>query len=153
MLDGIQTARQLAYRARRNLRLSWLMLRMAGGVILFSAFVKLLPLSRALELISPQRRSVLMPAVSPQRLAALLDGLLRKNVLAFTPTCWKRAAVLHRYLALSGIETRIVFGVRKAGENVLAGHAWLEAEGRPFLEATPPDYIVTYTFPEPGNAR
>jgi len=29
----------------------------------------------------------------------------------------------------------------------VAGHAWLEREGRPILENTPPEYVVTYSFP------
>jgi hypothetical protein len=77
----------------------------------------------------------------------LIDALLGLNVLCFTPTCWKRAPVLHRYLALQGIQTRIIFGVRKESDAALAGHAWLEADGRPLLEATPPRYTRTYSFP------
>jgi hypothetical protein len=55
--------------------------------------------------------------------------------------------VLYRYLALHGIETRVVFGVRKEDEGLLAGHAWLEADGQPLLEAKSPDYSITYSFP------
>jgi hypothetical protein len=65
----------------------------------------------------------------------------------FTPTCWKRAPVLHRYLARRGIETRIVFGVRRDGEDALSGHAWLERGGEPLLETDAPNYRVTYSFP------
>jgi hypothetical protein len=84
------------------------------------------------------------------RLARLLDSVLAADFWVFTPTCWKRAPVLHRYLALSGIETRVLFGVRReggGGGDALSGHAWLEAGGRPLLEPTPPDYKVTYSFP------
>jgi len=81
------------------------------------------------------------------RLARLLDSVLAADFWVFTPTCWKRAPVLHRYLALCGIETRIRFGVRREGEDTLSGHAWLEACGEPILEKTPPDYKVTYSFP------
>jgi hypothetical protein len=77
----------------------------------------------------------------------VLDSVLATDFWVFTPTCWKRAPVLHRFLALRGIETRIVFGVRREGEDTLSGHAWLEREGRPLLEADAPDYRVTYSFP------
>ena len=40
----------------------------------------------------------------------------------------------------------VVFGVRKGEEN-LAGHAWLERDGRPFLEEREPDYVVTFRYP------
>ncbi|HET7288167.1 MAG TPA: lasso peptide biosynthesis B2 protein, partial [Pyrinomonadaceae bacterium] len=69
------------------------------------------------------------------------------DFLIFTPVCWKRAAVLHRYLSRSGIPTRIIFGVRNESGGKVAGHAWLEREGHPILESTPPEYVVTYSFP------
>ena len=81
------------------------------------------------------------------RVAEPLDVLLSADVLFLPPTCWKRAPVLYRFLALEGIETRVVFGVRKESQDVLAGHAWLEAGGRPLFEKTLPDYKVTFSFP------
>jgi hypothetical protein len=65
----------------------------------------------------------------------------------FKPSCWKRAAVLHRYLLRNGINTRIVFGVRNENGGKMAGHAWLETDGNPILENSPPEYVVTYSFP------
>ena len=55
--------------------------------------------------------------------------------------------MLYRYLALDGVRTRIVFGVSKRGDGLLDGHAWLEADGRPLLEAKNPEFTVTYSFP------
>ena len=55
--------------------------------------------------------------------------------------------MLHRYLLRNGIQTRIIFGVRNEADGKVAGHAWLEAEGEPILETTPPEYVVTYRFP------
>lgn len=128
---------------------AFLLLRMAGWVALLSLLIKLLPLPRVLSLVADASRANVPrnPRMNEQRLAQLLDALLAINVLCFTPTCWKRAPVLHRYLALNGIETRIIFGVRKEKESLLAGHAWLEADGRPLLEASPPQYTPTYSFP------
>ncbi|MCA1591845.1 MAG: lasso peptide biosynthesis B2 protein [Acidobacteria bacterium] len=73
--------------------------------------------------------------------------LLATDFWIFTPTCWKRAPVLYRYLALHGIESRVLFGVRRDGEGLLDGHAWLEAKGRPLLETTAPTYKVTFSYP------
>jgi hypothetical protein len=111
--------------------------------------VKFMPLPRALGVVAPSRLGTATnnPDEAQAALARLLDSVLASNFWVFTPTCWKRAPVLHRYLALRGIETRIVFGVRRAGDNALSGHAWLEREGRPLLEAEAPDYRVTYSFP------
>jgi hypothetical protein len=81
------------------------------------------------------------------RTARLLDALLAADVWCFTPTCWKRAPVLYRFLALQGIETRVLFGVRRTGEGALDGHAWVEAAGEPVLEKTAPDFSVTFSYP------
>jgi hypothetical protein len=127
----------------------FLLLRMAGWVILLSVLIKFFPLPKVLSLLATptHRQKPKHQRISQQRLAQLVDRLLGMNFLCFTPTCWKRAPVLHRYLALNGIETRIIFGLRKEKETLLAGHAWLEADGRPLLEASTPHYIPTYSFP------
>ncbi|HZH29309.1 MAG TPA: lasso peptide biosynthesis B2 protein [Pyrinomonadaceae bacterium] len=126
-----------------------LLVRMAAWVALLSFLIKLLPLPRVLSLVAgtSHERKARSSRMTEQRLGLLVDALLGLNVLCFTPTCWKRAPVLHRYLALQGIRTRIIFGVRKENDAALAGHAWLEADGRPLLEATPPRYTRTYSFP------
>jgi hypothetical protein len=122
---------------------------MAGWVTFVTVCLKAMPLHRVLEIVSPRRhRPVKKDSVElSEKLARQLDQLLDFNILCFTPTCWKRAAVLHRYLALNGIETRVVFGVRKDVDEALAGHAWIEADGVPILESTDPEYTVTYIFP------
>ena len=134
----------------RKPRDAWLVVRLAAWVAAVSALVKFLPLPRVLSLVSTSPRG---PAgadgFSGERVARLLDTLLAADVLCFTPTCWKRATVLHRYLALGGRETRIVFGMRKGGGRLLDGHAWLEDRAGALFEAVPPDYTVTYSFPSP----
>lgn len=54
--------------------------------------------------------------------------------------------LLHRYLALNGVATRLMFGIEKPTGSCLAGHSWLELNEQPFLEAQPPQYVVTYSF-------
>ena len=126
-----------------------LVVGMARDVALLSLCVRLWPLPRALSALAPREppRSLRCPVVSDERLVELLDALLGVDALCFTPTCWKRAAVLHRRLALRGRETRIVFGVRRGYEESLSGHAWLEGGGVPLYEVEDPAYSVTYTFP------
>jgi hypothetical protein len=126
-----------------------IVLRMAFWVAALTLLVRFLPITRALALLTPRRRPA--PPVSRQEVqsevARLLDLLLSADFWIFTPTCWKRAPVLHRFLALRGIETRVVFGVRKDEADALSGHAWLEAGGQPVLETTPPDYTATFSHP------
>ena len=138
----------------RNPGQSILIFRMAIWVSILSILVKLQPLPRALRFVAPKTDRV-PPHSGEERsreqtersLAHAIDLLLGTDLLVFKPVCWKRATILHRYLALNGIATRIVFGVRKEKDGAISGHAWLETRGGPLLEKTAPDYVVTYTFP------
>jgi len=132
---------------------AFLLLRMAGWVTVLSLAVKALPLPRALGLLSTRTRprAQIREAATKKRLADSIDLLLKADLLILKPICWKRAAVLHRYLALNGISTRIQFGMRREADGSLSGHAWLEESGSPILEATPPNYAVTYSFPSSEN--
>lgn len=133
----------------RNPREAFLLFRMASWVVLLSALIRIQPLPRVLKLMTPRTigKVPLKQSHSSERIAELLDLLLGIDIFVFEPICWKRAAVLHRYLALHGMPTSIVFGVRKQNEGLLEGHAWLEAGHKPILEKSPPEYKVTYSFP------
>lgn len=130
---------------------AWLLARMAGWVVVLSGLARLLPLSRALQIVSTEVRRTSRD-VDPVQLATAIDALLETDFFVFKPSCWKRATVLHRYLALAGVATTIRFGVRK-DDSELKGHAWLELKGEPILESSPPVYTVTYSYPsnEPFN--
>ena len=132
---------------------TFLLLRMAGWVTVLSLAVKALPLPRALSLLSTRTRPGAQTpnAATKKRLADAIDLLLKADLLILKPICWKRAAVLHRYLALNGITTRIQFGMRREADGSISGHAWLEENGSPILELTPPNYAVTYSFPSSEN--
>ena len=129
--------------------------RMAWWVAVLSFSARRYPLPRALEIVAGHQpaqeqkdSSALTDDCEHDRLARAIDLLLSIDVWIFKPICWKRAAVLHRYLSRSGTPTRIVFGVRNDRSGKVTGHAWLEAEGQPILETTPPEYVATYRFPE-----
>lgn len=127
--------------------------RMAFWVVALSGLARLLPLPRVMRVMTPLRRPPAAPENSEavqERVAETLDALLRTDFWVFTPTCWKRAPVLYRYLLLEGIRARVVFGMRKEGGGV-AGHAWLERDGRPVLEKSAPAYAVTFIFPKPAG--
>jgi hypothetical protein len=130
-----------------------LICRMAWWVGILSLTAKCYPLPRALRIVSTtrSRRSEATAPHTQARLARAVDLLLSADVLFFKPICWKRAAILHRYLSQNGITTHILFGVRNDAEGKVTGHAWLEADGKPLLESTVPDYVVTYSFPSEGR--
>ena len=126
-----------------------LLCRMAWWVSVLAVAARCFSLPRALAIVAGNKTSAARSndAETQQRLARAIDLLLSADVLHLKPICWKRAAVLHRYLLRNGIRTRIIFGVRNEAGGKVAGHAWLEAEGEPILEKTPPEYVVTYRFP------
>jgi hypothetical protein len=142
MLTAVSRAIKLV---QRNPTRAWLMARMAGWVFVLSGVVKVLSLPAALQLLSPNARHT-EAALANDELATAIDAVLGANFLMFKRSCWKRAAVLHRYLSLSGVPTTIVFGLRKE-DGALKGHAWLQSSGEPVLEKRFPAYTVTYSFP------
>lgn len=125
-----------------------LLCRMAWWVAVLSVTARFYSLPRALQIVAGNKKRLSQAAATQDELARAIDLLLSADVLMFKPICWKRAAVLHRYLLRNGIDTRIIFGVRNETGGKVAGHAWLEANGEPILEHTPPEYVVTYSFPE-----
>ena len=126
-----------------------LLCRMAWWVSVLSAAARWYSLPAALRLVSGREsRSFVVPdSETTNRLARSIDLLLSADVLVFRPICWKRAAVLRRYLSRNGVATRILFGVRNEDKGKVSGHAWLEADGKPILEQSTLEYVVTYTFP------
>jgi hypothetical protein len=126
---------------------AWLLMRMATWVVILSGLVKILTLPRALSFVATDVRTKQRENVAAKDLSSAIDALLGVDMLMFKPNCWKRATVLHRFLALNGVATSIVFGVRKEPDGELKGHAWLQADDGPFLECEPPLYNVTYSFP------
>jgi hypothetical protein len=127
---------------------AWLMLRMAWWVAVLSVMARAYSLPRALEIVAGKQNGGRSgEALNREELARTIDLLLSADVLVFKPICWKRAAILHRYLLRNGTPTKIIFGVRNETGGKFDGHAWLEADGQPILEKDPPNYVVTYSFP------
>jgi Transglutaminase-like superfamily len=122
-------------------------------VVLVSFLARATALPRAQRIISVRLRPCRDDADEvAARLARSIDALLRLDLPIFRRSCWKRAMVLHRFLALHGIDSRINFGVQKpsSGATAVEGHAWLERDGLPFLEETPSTYVVTFSLPLPA---
>jgi len=126
---------------------AWLLVRMAWWVAVLSVTARCYSLPRALQIVAGNQNKSSLHGKTQDELARAIDLLLSADLLMFTPVCWKRAAVLHRYLLRIGIPTRILFGVRNEAGGKVDGHAWLEANGQPILESKPPEYVVTYSFP------
>ena len=121
---------------------------MAFWVMVLSLAVRWYTLPRALRIVAPSRSGESSASADgDEDLATAIDALLDLKMFVFKPVCWKRAAILHRYLTLRGRATTINFGVRRGAGGKLDGHAWVESAGGPILESEPPEYTVTYVFP------
>src|SRR6266436_595544 len=111
-----------------------LLYRMAGWVFAVTIMLRFMPIPRVLAVVRPSMKDRADPVDSQTvqaRLGRLMDLLLGQEFLSLTTTCWKRAIVLHRFLGLEGIDSRVLFGVRKSVDGQLVGHAWLERDGIP----------------------
>jgi len=126
-----------------------LMIRMAVWIIILSVLLKLTSLPRVLQLVSIPIHAdgTAVDQSDAGKVVHAIDILLGTDVLFFRPSCWKRAMILQRFLALRSIGTTINFGVRKDTNGQVVGHAWLERHGEPIFEATLPTYAVTFRFP------
>jgi Transglutaminase-like superfamily len=124
--------------------------RMALWVVLISVVARLTSLPRAQKIVSSKVRSMSAAGGSetPAELGRAIDSVLGIDLFVFRRSCWKRAMVLQRFLALNGIESRLNFGVQKALDGTVNGHAWLEHQGRTLLENDPVTYVVTFSLPQ-----
>jgi hypothetical protein len=147
----ISTTRKIFLRPSEALLLS----KMAWWVTVLEFTTRIYSLPHALQLVAGRtlQTEPVIDDRAQQKLANTIDSLLATDVLWFKPICWKRAAVLHRYLSKQGLHTLIVFGVRHEDDGKFDGHAWLEVGGKPILESSPPEYTVTYKFPSQNRTN
>ena len=133
----------------RNPRDAALSARMALWVVLASSLTRLMPLPQAHRIVSTRVRAPRQATSGDTaiQLARAIDRILRLDLFMFKRSCWRRALVLQRFLALRGIESRVNFGVKTSGGE-LAGHAWLERDGQPFLEDDAASYVITFSLPQ-----
>lgn len=130
----------------REPRLLFLSARMTAWVVFVSIVARFVSLTTIYRITETRRRWRASRFLPPEELARCVERVFHAGLVK-DGSCWKRAAVLRRYLQLNGIETDVVFGVRPNDGTALAGHAWLERDGEPFLEREAPQYVVTFRYP------
>ena len=145
---------QAARKTARHPREALLTARMALWVVLISGLAQFTSLPRVQKIAAFKVKSTSAKTSSetPAKLGRMIDSLLEINLFVFRHSCWKRALVLHRYLGLSGIDSRIRFGLRKQSDGRVDGHAWLEHHGQPLLEDNAANYVVTFSLPAEHSA-
>ena len=71
--------------------------------------------------------------------------------LLVSPNCLERSLVLYRVLSKAGAGPNLVFGVTRGNDGV-AGHAWIEMQGRVFPNGEEQAYQRLATFGADGRA-
>jgi hypothetical protein len=133
---------RLAFRDTRTFLLT---MRLAYWILVVSLIAPLFSLPEMLRFVEGRLRTPRQPRWSPIELSRGVERILASGLIP-DGACWKRAAVLRRFLRAEGIDASVAFGIRDAGQK-LVGHAWLERQGLPYLEHEHPQYIVTFRHP------
>ncbi len=84
----------------------------------------------------------------PLRQVELARRVLGQDLGPLRPGCYRRSLVLFHVLRRGGHRVTIVFGVND-DRGALAGHSWLELDGRPLAEPGDPHqaFRVVYSYP------
>jgi hypothetical protein len=131
---------------REEPRILLLILSAGGWLIAISLLSKWCSLPTLFRVTAPRQFHFAWVGVAPETIVGIIDRLLNLNLWVLTPTCWKRALLLRRYLELQGIHTQVIFGVRQEEGESLNGHAWLEYQGQPLYESEKPNYKKTMVW-------
>jgi hypothetical protein len=108
-------------------------LRVAGACLVIPPALRLLPLDRLVERLGRQRSRRRPDAVQQQAIMERVDALLGRLPPPWRKTCLTRSVVLYHLLRRSGVPVELCIGVRRDNQE-FAAHAWLEREGRPYME-------------------
>lgn len=103
-----------------------MLVRALGCTLLAELSLRLLGLENARRLLRPRRPTRRASGLSAPSLVHLADVAARNAPMRVA--CLGRSLALQRLLALDGISSELLFGVRKEGD-ALKAHAWLDVEG------------------------
>lgn len=112
------------------------------------------PLPLLMRAITPPLGTPL-PLAELERRTRLIDAAVSLDRLAPLGPCLRRSLVRYVLLRRAGLPVEIVFGARpeERGTTSLIGHAWIELDGGPWMEAPEhlTGYSVMYRYPEAGQ--
>ena len=138
----------------------FLFIRIFLLITLIPVLVRVFTLPKLMQVLTPKNSNSYQNRQlhkDKQKIVKFTDYILNWNTWIWKPTCLKRSLVLYSFLRELGLDIQICFGVRynkivhsKGPQKQLAGHAWLQYDGRYFLEKNDENtgtYKLTYTFP------
>ncbi|MCZ7572067.1 MAG: lasso peptide biosynthesis B2 protein [Ardenticatenaceae bacterium] len=112
------------------------------------------PLPLVMRAITPPAAPCL-PLPELERRTRLIDATVQLFRVVPLGFCLRRSLVRYVLLRRAGLPVEIVFGARPedTGSGSLIGHAWLEFDGAPWMEAPEhlDGYTAMYRYPEPGS--
>jgi hypothetical protein len=100
---------------------------------------------RALSPLGPRQSSASVRALEISM--RIVEAVLRRARVV-PDTCLYRSLARFAVLRRAGIDARFLMGVRSSPTGVgIAGHAWLEVDGKPRGEPDLLDYAITFAYP------
>lgn len=121
--------------------------------VLLTPLLLRLNLKRLLPLIDVRTSRPARAHTYALRLEQLVDGALAGLRPLFGSYCLSRGLTLFFFLRRAGFAPTLHFGMGKVDGN-FSGHCWLELEGKPFLEKTPPTlFRSVYTYVPANHAK
>jgi hypothetical protein len=116
--------------------------------------LRVFELGRAVDLLTPRKHKRRLTeregAILGRQLTRYCDALLRRWPREIEENCWRRALVVYRLLMVEGAKSRILFGVRMSGGELL-GHAWVETGGVAVDGTAPDAFTPTFVWPLPSE--
>lgn len=92
-----------------------------------------------------RRHRPLPPTRRPSRIAAVERLARDGGRLLVSGNCLERSLLFYRFLSEAGVDPTLVIGVRR-DDAAVAGHAWIEVDGRVFAEPTMADHEPIVRF-------
>ena len=139
----------------------WLGMRMVMWSAVLPVLKHLVPMHVLTRWMWPRRRS----SPRPERVLAitfLARRIYRARYFVRGDNCLERSLLTYRYLAMEGMDPKLVLGASKSDEQI-RGHAWVMLNGEPLMDGnekleqfTPltefgADGSRTYSTPDPST--
>ena len=150
---------RLDHPVARFLRLAprerWLVVRLGSWLVVLPALIRALSLDRLARVMEASRRSGRGDGIDPDRIVDLTRTVVAQHPTRAHRACLPRSLLLYRYLGRAGVDVRLRIGVSMEGGD-LAGHSWVEVDGRPVGEPADPATafrtVLAYPAEVPGEA-
>ena len=110
---------------------AWLATRMAAWRLAVPLLKWLVPLPRLARLMWAAGRHAERDRAREERIVALAEALCGPHGGRILDNCLERSLVSYRFLSQAGAEPELVFGVAKAANDPVPGHAWIRVDGEP----------------------